>query len=58
MTAEPAPDGVEETGTGARRLVWTLDLAPHGSAELTLRVMARPHGDRRALRVPALHRPP
>lgn len=52
VTAEPAPDGVEETGTGARRLVWTLDLEPHASAELTLRVMARPHGDRRTLRVP------
>ncbi|ULR50502.1 glycogen debranching N-terminal domain-containing protein [Streptomyces deccanensis] len=52
VTAEPAPDGVEETGTGARRLVWALDVAPHGSAELTCRVMARTHGDRRALRVP------
>lgn len=52
VTAEPAPDAVEETGTGARRLTWTLDLAPHGTAELTLRVMARPHGDKRALRVP------
>ncbi|MFJ7046029.1 glycogen debranching N-terminal domain-containing protein [Streptomyces sp. NPDC101112] len=53
VTAEPAPDAVEETGTGARRLVWALDLEPHGSVELTLRVMARPHGDRRPLRVPA-----
>ncbi|MEU5041375.1 amylo-alpha-1,6-glucosidase [Streptomyces griseorubiginosus] len=53
VTAEPAPDGVEETGTGARRLVWTLDLEPHGSAELTLRVLARPHGDKRARRVPS-----
>ncbi|UUU21994.1 amylo-alpha-1,6-glucosidase [Streptomyces sp. DSM 40750] len=52
VTAEPAPDNVEETGTGARRLVWALDVEPHGSVELTLRVMARPHGDRRALRVP------
>lgn len=52
VTAEPSPDGVEETGTGARRLVWTLELEPHGTAELTLRVMARPHGDKRALRVP------
>ncbi|WP_329339470.1 aminotransferase [Streptomyces sp. NBC_00663] len=52
VTAEPAPDAVEETGTGARRLTWTLDLAPHGTAELTLRVMARPHGDKRARRVP------
>ncbi|MFE6336404.1 glycogen debranching N-terminal domain-containing protein [Streptomyces sp. NPDC057798] len=52
VSAEPAPDAVEETGTGARRLVWTLDLDPHGTAELALRVMARPHGDKRALRVP------
>ncbi|MDX2822171.1 glycogen debranching N-terminal domain-containing protein [Streptomyces ipomoeae] len=52
VTAEPAPDAVEETGTGARRLVWALDLEPHGSVELILRVMARPHGDKRALRVP------
>ncbi|MEU7058616.1 glycogen debranching N-terminal domain-containing protein [Streptomyces sp. NPDC046197] len=52
VTADPAPDGVEETGTGARRLVWALDLEPHGTAELTLRVMARPHGDKRAVRVP------
>lgn len=44
VTCEPAPDGVEETGTGARRLVWALDLEPHGSAELALRVAARPHG--------------
>ncbi|MFF3844324.1 glycogen debranching N-terminal domain-containing protein [Streptomyces sp. NPDC002328] len=53
VSAEPAPDAVEETGTGARRLVWTLELEPHGSAELTLRAMARPHGERRALRVPS-----
>lgn len=52
VTAEPQPDAVEETGTGARRLVWTLELAPHGTAELLLRVMARPHGEKRALRVP------
>ncbi|MEV6170318.1 glycogen debranching N-terminal domain-containing protein [Streptomyces sp. NPDC051954] len=52
VTAEPVPDAVEETGTGARRLVWTLDLEPHGTAELALRVMARPHGDKRARRVP------
>ncbi|MFJ8507827.1 glycogen debranching N-terminal domain-containing protein [Streptomyces avermitilis] len=53
VTAEPAPDGVEETGTGARRLVWTLDLEPHGSAELSLRVAARPHGAARPAEVPA-----
>ncbi|GGW38409.1 aminotransferase [Streptomyces lucensis JCM 4490] len=52
ITADPAPDAVEETGTGARRLVWTLDLTPHGTTELLLRVIARPHGERRALRVP------
>ncbi|MEU5279794.1 glycogen debranching N-terminal domain-containing protein [Streptomyces asoensis] len=52
VTAEPVPDAVEETGTGARRLVWTLELEAHGCAELTLRVMARPHGERRTLRVP------
>ncbi|MGD6752088.1 glycogen debranching N-terminal domain-containing protein [Streptomyces sp. BH105] len=44
VTSEPAPDAVEETGTGARRLVWTLDLAGQGAAELTLRVVARPSG--------------
>ncbi|GHJ98729.1 amylo-alpha-1,6-glucosidase [Streptomyces sp. NPDC003753] len=53
VTAEPAPDGVEETGTGARRLVWTLELEPHGSAELSLRVAARPHGAVQAPVVPA-----
>ncbi|MFJ9818328.1 glycogen debranching N-terminal domain-containing protein [Streptomyces sp. NPDC101151] len=52
ITADPAPDAVEETGTGARRLVWVMDLESHGTTELVLRVMARPHGDRRALRVP------
>ncbi|MEU6669482.1 glycogen debranching N-terminal domain-containing protein [Streptomyces sp. NPDC046727] len=52
ITADPAPDAVEETGTGARRLVWTLDLAPHDTTELVLRVIARPHGERRAVRVP------
>ncbi|MEU0858970.1 glycogen debranching N-terminal domain-containing protein [Streptomyces griseofuscus] len=52
ITADPAPEAVEETGTGARRLVWTLELPPGGTRDLVLRVMARPHGDRRALRVP------
>ncbi|MFJ7147828.1 glycogen debranching N-terminal domain-containing protein [Streptomyces sp. NPDC100445] len=52
ITADPPPDAVEETGTGARRLVWALDLAPHGTTELVLRVIARPHGEKRALRVP------
>jgi glycogen debranching enzyme len=53
VTSEPAPDGVEETGTGARRLVWALDLEPHGTAELTLKVAAGPHGAARAPEVPA-----
>ncbi|MEV6736419.1 glycogen debranching N-terminal domain-containing protein [Streptomyces sp. NPDC051104] len=53
VTAEPAPDGVEETGTGARRLVWTLELEPHSSAELSLRVAARPHGAAQDPVVPA-----
>ncbi|MEU6369121.1 glycogen debranching N-terminal domain-containing protein [Streptomyces sp. NPDC046931] len=53
VTAEPAPDAVEETGTGARRLVWTLELQPHGSAELLLRVAARPHGITQDPAVPA-----
>ncbi|MFI2432042.1 glycogen debranching N-terminal domain-containing protein [Streptomyces sp. NPDC018693] len=52
VTSDPAPDSVEETGTGARRLVWKLELEPHGTTELTVRVMARPHGEKRALRVP------
>ncbi|WP_030347929.1 glycogen debranching N-terminal domain-containing protein [Streptomyces sp. NRRL S-1022] len=52
ISADPPPDAVEETGTGARRLVWTLDLAPHETTELLLRVIARPHGERRAVRVP------
>ncbi|MGP4111082.1 amylo-alpha-1,6-glucosidase [Streptomyces sp. 4N509B] len=44
VTAQPAPDAVEETGSGARRLVWLLRLAPHGAAEVALRVDAHPHG--------------
>ncbi|MFE9250226.1 glycogen debranching N-terminal domain-containing protein [Streptomyces sp. NPDC007088] len=44
VTARPAPEAVEETGTGARRLVWTLEPQPQGSAEVSLRVLARPHG--------------
>ncbi|WP_052852349.1 glycogen debranching N-terminal domain-containing protein [Streptomyces avicenniae] len=44
VTADPAPDAVEETGSGARRLVWRVTLPPHGSAELALRVAAVPHG--------------
>ncbi|WP_037663704.1 glycogen debranching N-terminal domain-containing protein, partial [Streptomyces aurantiacus] len=42
VTAEPAPDAVEETGTGARRLVWTLELEGHGSADMALTVTAGP----------------
>ncbi|MEV1006008.1 glycogen debranching N-terminal domain-containing protein [Streptomyces sp. NPDC049881] len=44
VSAEPAPDAVQETGSGARRLCWRVALPPHGSAELTLRVTAVPHG--------------
>jgi glycogen debranching enzyme len=44
VTAEPAPDAVEETGSGARRLCWQLRLPPHGTAQLVLRVEAHPHG--------------
>lgn len=44
VTAEPVPEAVEETGTGARRLVWTLEPEPQGSAEVTVRVLARPPG--------------
>ncbi|MDT0345250.1 amylo-alpha-1,6-glucosidase [Streptomyces litchfieldiae] len=44
ITAQPAPDAVEETGSGARRLCWQLELPPHGSAELSLRAEAHPHG--------------
>ncbi|MFD9864207.1 amylo-alpha-1,6-glucosidase [Streptomyces alboflavus] len=44
VTSAPAPDAVEETGTGARRLVWSLELAAHGSAEMALTVTAGPHG--------------
>ncbi|WJV48823.1 amylo-alpha-1,6-glucosidase [Streptomyces flavofungini] len=44
VTADPAPDAVEETGTGARRMVWSLELAAHGSADLALTVTAGPHG--------------
>ncbi|AZM45963.1 aminotransferase [Streptomyces sp. WAC 06738] len=42
VTAEPPPDAVEETGSGARRLVWHLKLDPHETTELTLRAAARP----------------
>ncbi|MGP3982889.1 amylo-alpha-1,6-glucosidase [Streptomyces sp. KR80] len=45
VTADPPPEAVEETGSGARRLVWLLELEPRGSAELTLKVTAHPHGD-------------
>ncbi|MFE0175441.1 glycogen debranching N-terminal domain-containing protein [Streptomyces sp. NPDC059002] len=45
VTADPAPDGIEETGTGARRLVWTLEPDAHGSVEVALRAAAQPHGE-------------
>ncbi|MFD9886196.1 glycogen debranching N-terminal domain-containing protein [Streptomyces alboflavus] len=44
VTSEPAPDAVEETGTGARRMVWSLELAAHGSVDMALTVVAGPHG--------------
>jgi glycogen debranching enzyme len=44
ITAEPPPAGVDETGSSARQLGWLLKLPPHGTAELTLRVTAHPHG--------------
>lgn len=44
LTAEPHPMTVEETGSSARQLGWLLELPPHGTAELTLRVTAHPHG--------------
>ncbi|KAB8169985.1 aminotransferase [Streptomyces sp. 3MP-14] len=44
VTADPAPDAVEETGSGARRLCWRIELPPHGSTTLRLRVTAHPHG--------------
>ncbi|SCK39911.1 glycogen debranching N-terminal domain-containing protein [Streptomyces sp. WMMB 322] len=49
VTAAPPPLAVEETGSSARQLCWQLELAPHGTAELTLTVTAHPHGatDRR-----------
>ncbi|MGW8376244.1 glycogen debranching N-terminal domain-containing protein [Streptomyces sp. ODS28] len=44
VTAQPAPDVVGETGSGARQLRWDLELPPHGSAEVTLRASAYPYG--------------
>ncbi|HCA84031.1 MAG TPA: aminotransferase, partial [Streptomyces sp.] len=50
VTARPAPDAVaaaepvSATGSAAQRLSWELELPPHGRAELTLRVVAQPHG--------------
>ncbi|MEU0685970.1 amylo-alpha-1,6-glucosidase [Streptomyces uncialis] len=52
IKADPAPDAVEETGTGARRLVWALELAPHAETEVRLRVTAHPHGEAAVPRVP------
>ncbi|WP_407564831.1 glycogen debranching N-terminal domain-containing protein [Streptomyces sp. 184] len=40
ITADPPPDAVEETGSGARRLVWRLALEPHETIEVTLRAAA------------------
>ncbi|WP_438818864.1 amylo-alpha-1,6-glucosidase [Streptomyces ginkgonis] len=53
VTAEPAPDAVEETGSGARRLCWLLRLPPHGTAELLLKVTAHPHATPAPRPVPA-----
>ncbi|MEU6736111.1 glycogen debranching N-terminal domain-containing protein [Streptomyces physcomitrii] len=47
VSATPAPDAVIHTGTGARRLVWSLALEPHAECELRLRVTALPHGGAR-----------
>ncbi|WP_314172365.1 amylo-alpha-1,6-glucosidase [Streptomyces winkii] len=44
ISAEPPPTTVEETGSSARQLSWQLELPPHATAELTLRVTAHPHG--------------
>ncbi|MGX1838634.1 amylo-alpha-1,6-glucosidase [Streptomyces diastaticus] len=44
VTADPAPEAVEETGTGARRLVWTLAPDGAGEAVLTVRAQALPGG--------------
>lgn len=44
VTAEPAPEAVEETGSPARQLSWLLHLPPHGTAELRLCVTAHPSG--------------
>ncbi|MEU7578872.1 glycogen debranching N-terminal domain-containing protein [Streptomyces sp. NPDC041068] len=52
VTADPAPDAVEETGAGARRLVWVLELDAHGTAQVALSVAAHPHGEP-AVAVPA-----
>ncbi|WP_223774530.1 glycogen debranching N-terminal domain-containing protein [Streptomyces sp. 135] len=45
VTADPAPDGVEETGAGARRLVWTLEVDAHDTVEVALRAVACSHGE-------------
>lgn len=44
VSAEPGPMTVDETGSSARQLGWLLELPPHGTAELTLRVTTHPHG--------------
>ncbi|MCM2578921.1 amylo-alpha-1,6-glucosidase [Streptomyces meridianus] len=44
VTAHPRPEAVDATDDGARRLRWTVPLEPHGTAELALRVSARPDG--------------
>ncbi|MEU6989411.1 glycogen debranching N-terminal domain-containing protein [Streptomyces sp. NPDC046465] len=54
VMADPAPDAVEETGAGARRLVWTLDLTAYDTVGVALRAVAHPHG---AAAVPRPHSP-
>lgn len=45
IAATPAPDGVERAAEGlAHCLRWTLELAPHASAEIVLRATALPSG--------------
>jgi glycogen debranching enzyme len=45
VAAAPAPDRVEATGAGtAHRLSWTVELPPHGSAEIILQACALPSG--------------
>ncbi|NJQ17675.1 amylo-alpha-1,6-glucosidase [Streptomyces bohaiensis] len=53
ITSQPPPEAVEETGSGARRLVWRLRPAPGEAAVVTLRVTPLPHGADDAAPAPA-----